>query len=98
MIYSAIRGANSVGGFVSLTLDVWSSFSWQYFMGITVHFIDQTIYFQSGRLDFVPLKESHTEREHCGVLVEALAEYNLLHRVFSITTENASCNDTGTTR
>jgi hypothetical protein len=66
------------GGFVSLPLDVWSSLSRQDFMGITVHFIDEDMHFQSGLLDFVPLTEGHSGREQCGVLVAALMEYNLL--------------------
>jgi hypothetical protein len=82
------------GGSVSLTLDVWSSCTRQDFMGITVHFIDQDHHFHSGLLDFVPLTEGHTGREQCGILVSTLEQFNLLHRVFSVTTDNASCNDT----
>jgi hypothetical protein len=82
------------GGFVSLTLDIWSSCVRQDFMGITVHFLDKTLRFESGLLDFIPLTQGHTGREQCGVLVEVLTEYNLLHRVLSVTTDNASCNDT----
>jgi hypothetical protein len=81
-------------GFVSLTLDIWSSCVRQDFMGITVHFLSKDLHFTSGLLDFIPLTQGHTGREQCGILVDVLNQYNLLHRVLSITTDNASCNDT----
>jgi hypothetical protein len=81
------------GGFISLTLDIWSSCVRQDYMGITAHFLTKDLQLESGLLDFVPMAEGHTGREQCTVLVEVLMEYNLLHRVLSITTDNASCND-----
>ncbi|GBC32317.2 zinc finger BED domain-containing protein RICESLEEPER 2-like [Rhizophagus irregularis DAOM 181602=DAOM 197198] len=71
-------------GKLSLSLDIWTSTVVKSYMEITVHFIDNSWHLQQITLDFIELEGSHTGKN----IAEELIMIN------SITTDNASNNDT----
>lgn len=79
---------------VSLALDCWTSPFQQAFMAITVYFIDRDWNYRELLLGFEPLHGPHTGVNLSDVLLELLRERGLLHRIFSVTTDNATNNET----
>ena len=75
---------------VSITLDCWTSPNTKAFMGITVHYIDDSWTLQSHILDFVPLYEEHTGKKLCGAFVASCDRFGILPKILGITTDNAS--------
>jgi len=79
---------------VSLALDCWTSPFQQAFMAITVYFIDKEWNYREMLLGFEPLHGPHTGVNLCDVLLQLLRERQLLNRIFSVTTDNATNNET----
>jgi uncharacterized CHY-type Zn-finger protein len=79
---------------VSLALDCWTSPFQQAFMAITVYFIDKDWNYREMLLGFEPLHGPHTGNNLSDVLHQLLKERGLLDRIFSVTTDNASNNET----
>lgn len=79
---------------VSLALDCWTSPFQQAFMAITVYFIDKDWNYREMLLGFEPLHGPHTGNNLSDVLHQSLKERGLLDRIFSVTTDNASNNET----
>jgi hypothetical protein len=79
---------------VSLALDCWTSPFQQAFMAITVYYIDKEWNYRELLLGFEPLHGAHTGANLNDVLVRLLSERQLLHRIFSVTTDNATNNET----
>ncbi|KAK6810429.1 hypothetical protein RU639_013759 [Aspergillus parasiticus] len=79
---------------VSLALDCWTSPFQQAFMAITVYFIDREWNYRELLLGFEPLHGPHSGVNLSDVLVQLLRERQLLNRIFSVTTNNATNNKT----
>lgn len=79
---------------VSLALDCWTSPFQQAFMAITVYFIDKDWNYREMLLGFEPLHGPHTGINLSDVLHQLLKERGLLDRIFSVTTDNATNNET----
>lgn len=79
---------------VSLALDCWTSPFQQAFMAITVYFIDKAWNYREMLLGFEPLHGPHTGINLSDVLHQLLKERKLLDRIFSVTTDNATNNET----
>jgi hypothetical protein len=79
---------------VSLALDCWTSPFQQAFMVITVYFIDKDWNYREMLIGFEPLHGPHTDNNLSDVLHQLLEERKLLDRIFSVTTDNATNNDT----
>lgn len=79
---------------VSLALDCWTSPIQQAFMAITAYYIDKEWNYRELLLGFEPLHGAHTGANLNDVLVRFLRERQLLHRIFSVTTDNATNNET----
>jgi hypothetical protein len=79
---------------VSLALDCWTSPFQQAFMAITVYFIDKDWNYREMLLGFEPLHGPHTGINLSDVLHQLLKERKLLDRIFSVTTDNATNNET----
>lgn len=79
---------------VSLALDCWTSPFQQAFVAITVYFIDKDWNYREMLLGFEPLHGPHTGNNLSDVLHRLLEEQKLLDRIFSVTTDNATNNDT----
>jgi hypothetical protein len=63
-------------------------------MAITVYFIDKDWNYREMLLGFEPLHGPHTGNNLSDVLHRLLEERKLLDRIFSVTTDNATNNDT----
>ena len=63
-------------------------------MAITVYFIDKEWNYREMLLGFEPLHGPHTGVNLCDVLLQLLRERQLLNRIFSVTTDNATNNET----
>ncbi|CAB5364972.1 unnamed protein product [Rhizophagus irregularis] len=81
-------------GKLSLSLDIWTSTVVKSYMGITVHFIDNSWKLQQITLDFIELEGSHTGKNIAEELITVLNLYGISKKINSITTDNASNNDT----
>ena len=79
---------------VSLALDCWTSPFQQAFMAITAYFIDSGWNYRELLLGFEPLHGPHSGTNLSDVLLQLLKERNLLNRIFTVTTDNATNNDT----
>ncbi|KAJ6086552.1 hypothetical protein N7467_005466 [Penicillium canescens] len=79
---------------VSLALDCWTSPFQQAFMAITVYFINGEWNYRELLLGFEPLHGPHTGVNLSDVLLKLLRERNLVDRIFSVTTDNATNNET----
>jgi hypothetical protein len=79
---------------VSLALDCWTSPFQQAFMAITVYFIDKEWNYRELPLGFEPLHGPHSGVNLSDVLLQLLRERHLLSRIFSVTTDNATNNET----
>jgi hypothetical protein len=63
-------------------------------MVITVYFIDKDWNYREMLLGFEPLHGPHTGNNLSDVLYQLLKERGLLHRIFSVTTDNTTNNET----
>ena len=63
-------------------------------MAITGYFIDADWVYREVLLDFKPIHRAHTGANLSSVLVETLVKHRIKDRVFSLTTNNASNNNT----
>lgn len=79
---------------VSLALDCWTSPFQQAFMAITVYFIDKDWNYREMLLGFEPLHGAHSGVNLSDVLLQLLKDRQLLDRIFSVTTDNATNNET----
>ncbi|KAJ5120790.1 uncharacterized protein N7515_010178 [Penicillium bovifimosum] len=79
---------------MSVALDCWTSPFGHAFMAITGHFIDADWVYREVLLGFKPLHGTHSGTNLSSVLMKTLTEYGIKHRVFGLTTDNASNNKT----
>lgn len=79
---------------VSLALDCQTSPFQQVFMAITIYFINKDWNYREMLLGFEPLHSPHTGDNLSDVLHQLLEERKLLDRIFSVTIDNATNNDT----
>jgi hypothetical protein len=79
---------------ICLALDCWSSPFRQSFIAITGYFIDADWESHEVLLGFEHVKGSHAGKALSDILVSVLQCYNIRDRVLSITTDNASNNNT----
>ena len=80
-------------GMVSLTSDCWSSSQGEPFICVTVHWIDSDYYLQKRIIAFDVMDERHTGYNIKQRILETINEFNLLHKVFTISLDNASSNN-----
>lgn len=79
---------------ISVALDCWTSPFGHAFMAITGYFIDADWVYREVLLGFKPLHGTHSGANLSAVLMKTLTEYGIKHRVFGLTTDNASNNKT----
>ncbi|KAJ5749520.1 hypothetical protein N7533_004858 [Penicillium manginii] len=79
---------------LSLSLDCWTSPFQQGFMAITGYFLDNDWEYREALLGFKPLQGSHTGSNLSSVVIGILEKYKIADRVLSVTTDNATNNNT----
>lgn len=78
---------------VSICSDIWSTQSQQHFyMGITLHFIDNAMFLHKYVIGFRHFNQRHNALGIASMIKTVLQEYNLQHRIFSYSFDNASAN------
>jgi hypothetical protein len=82
------------GSRLSLALDCWTSPFRQAFMAITGYFLDQEWDYREVLLGFEHLHGSHTGGNLSETVLQILQQHGIADRVLSITTDNASNNNT----
>ncbi|XP_048635103.1 zinc finger BED domain-containing protein RICESLEEPER 2-like [Brassica napus] len=87
------RELASLPGRVSLTSDLWSSLKREGYMCVTAHYIDRNWRLNSKILTFCALSPPHTGMNVSMQLLESLKEWGIEKKVFSITLDNATSND-----
>jgi hypothetical protein len=81
-------------GKLSIALDCWTSPFNHAFIAITGYFIDQEWNYREILLGFEPLHGTHNGSNLGSTLFEILQKHGITNRVLSITTDNASNNNT----
>ena len=82
------------GSSLSIALDCWTSPFSQAFMAITGYFLDKDWNYCEVLLGFVPLDGSHSAAYLSETVVKILQQHRIIERVLSVTTDNASNNNT----
>ncbi|XP_056862075.1 zinc finger BED domain-containing protein RICESLEEPER 2-like [Raphanus sativus] len=80
-------------GRVSLTSDLWTALTHEGYMCVTAHYIDRNWKLNSKILTFCALSPPHTGMNVAMQLLESLKEWGIEKKVFSITLDNATSND-----
>ena len=75
---------------LTLTVDGWSDRKCRSFLGITSHFVNETMEPRSYLLDFVRLKSPHTGENIHQVTESILDQFNIKEKVYRVVTDNAS--------
>jgi hypothetical protein len=81
------------GSRLSIALDCWTSPFRQAFMAITGYFLDQDWNYCEVLLGFEPLHGSHTGENLSKTVLQLLEDHGIADRVLSVTTDNATSND-----
>ena len=62
-------------------------------MCLTVHYVDSNWKLNSKVLNFRHLEPPHTGSILCEIVYELLRDWGIMHKVFSLTLDNASSNN-----
>lgn len=81
------------GSRLSIALDCWTSPFRQAFMAITGYFLDQDWNYCEVLLGFEPLHGSHTGENLSKTVLQLLQDHGISDRVLSVTTDNATSNN-----
>ncbi|CAG8742668.1 16767_t:CDS:2 [Cetraspora pellucida] len=84
----------SVLGKLSFAIDVWTSANIYFYFAITVHWISKDWKLQNILLDFINLHGSHSGENLCDAFVSSCCEFGILPKIFTITSDNTTNNDT----
>jgi hypothetical protein len=82
------------GSSLSIALDCWTSPFGQAFMAITGYFLDRDWNYCEVLLGFEHIQGSHTGTQLSETVIRIFQEHGITDRVLSITTDNASNNNT----
>ncbi|KAJ5267276.1 hypothetical protein N7478_010084 [Penicillium angulare] len=82
------------GSRLSIALDCWTSPFQQAFMAVTGYFLDQKWNYCEVLLGFEHLHGSHTGENLSKTVTQLLADHGISDRVLSVTTDNATNNNT----
>ncbi|XP_024004951.1 zinc finger BED domain-containing protein RICESLEEPER 2-like [Eutrema salsugineum] len=83
----------SLPGWISFTTDLWSAITHEGYMCITAHYIDRNWKLNNKILAFCALPPPHTGINLAMKLLESWEEWGIQKKVFSITVDNATSND-----
>ncbi|CAN6920809.1 unnamed protein product [Brassica oleracea] len=84
---------NDLPGRVCLTTDLWRAITIEGYLCLTAHYVDDDWNLQAKILSFVAFPPPHTGIAIAMKLVELLKEWGLEKKVFCLTVDNASSND-----
>ncbi|RYQ98981.1 hypothetical protein Ahy_B07g086823 [Arachis hypogaea] len=84
----------SIPNRICLTSDLWTSSTNEGFICLTAHFVDENWKLQSKILNFCHMPPPHTGFELSSKIFTLLTEWKVDKKIFFITLDNASSNDT----
>ncbi|XP_033140589.1 zinc finger BED domain-containing protein RICESLEEPER 2-like [Brassica rapa] len=87
------RELATLPGRVSFTSDLWTSVKREGYMCVTAHYIDRNWKLNSKILTFCALPPPHTGMSIAVQLLTSLKEWGIDKKVFSVTLDNATSND-----
>jgi len=79
---------------ICLTSDVWTAITSEGYICLTAHFVDENWKLTSKILNFCRMKPPHTGAELESVVFDCLKQWGIDKKIFSITLDNASANNT----
>ncbi|CAI2165834.1 7041_t:CDS:1 [Funneliformis geosporum] len=80
---------DKIPGKVSLTSDMWTSaLTDNYFLDLTIHFIDKEWQHQHFLLDIISFNDHHAAINITDAIVSILTEFNIKEKVLALTTDN----------
>jgi hypothetical protein len=77
----------------SLTTDMWTSNQTIAYIVVTCHFIDASWQLQKRILQFTDVKTAHSGVELFNNILNCIQSWNIEHKLFGVTLDNASSND-----
>jgi len=80
-------------GRICLTSDCWTSCTTEGYICLTAHFVDEKWMLNSKILSFCKMEPPHTGRELAGKVFNCFKEWGIDRKIFSLTLDNASAND-----
>lgn len=80
-------------GRINLAVDMWTSPEQAEYLCLTAHYIDEDWKLQKKILNFVSLDPSHTEDMLSEVIIKCLMEWEVGHKLFSMTFHDCATND-----
>ncbi|KAK2656262.1 hypothetical protein Ddye_009314 [Dipteronia dyeriana] len=81
-------------GRIALTTDMWTSYNQRKgFMAITTHFVDDSWTLQSRIIRFIYVPCPHTSKMLADVMMECLHDWNIEHKLSTLTMDNCSTNN-----
>ena len=83
---------------ICITADLWSARNAIGYIVVTSHFIDESWKLNKRILGFRNCEYPHSGTTICRFIMTILQEYSIKDRIFSITLDNASANDTAISR
>ncbi|KAK7261864.1 hypothetical protein RIF29_28187 [Crotalaria pallida] len=84
----------SIPNRICLTSDLWTACTTEGYICLTAHYVDSNWKLNSKILNFCHMPPPHSGLEICAMLLEFLKEWNIEKKIFSITLDNATSNDT----
>ncbi|KAK9672036.1 hypothetical protein RND81_12G071600 [Saponaria officinalis] len=76
-----------------LTCDMWTSCVGQGYLSLTAHYVDDEWKLHAKILNFYHLEPPHDALNMHGKLIEFIKEWEITKKVFTVTLDNARCND-----
>ncbi|CAB5359159.1 unnamed protein product [Rhizophagus irregularis] len=83
-----------IPGRISFALDAWTSINGYGFLAITAHWITKNWKLCDSLLDFIKLSGPHSGENICNAFVKSCDDFGILEKIFAITSDNATNNDT----
>ncbi|GBC19616.2 zinc finger BED domain-containing protein RICESLEEPER 2-like [Rhizophagus irregularis DAOM 181602=DAOM 197198] len=83
-----------IPGRISFALDAWTSINGYGFLAITAHWITKNWKLCDSLLDFIKLSGPHSGENICNAFVKSCDDFGILEKIFAITSNNATNNDT----
>ena len=79
---------------ISLTFDCWTSINGDGYIRLTAHYVDEDWKLNNNILSFIDMPPPHTGEALATKILDFLKEWGIERKVFTITLDNASANDT----
>ena len=87
------KALHVIPGKICLTSDMWSSIVGQGYLSLTAHYIDENWKLHNKILNFCHVPPPHNAQVLHDTILDNLKKWGIHKKIFSITLDNARCND-----